>query len=92
MANRKAPKRELEPNEARPDEQGIDAGQVGPDSGGQSGDTQGLSGTTGVTNESIEELVTDEQALEASFVDGVSEAGNHPERPVHVHERKESTV
>ena len=69
----------------------IDPGQVGPDSGGQSGDTQGLSSTASVASESIEELASDEQALEASFVDGVAEAGNHPERPVHTHERKAST-
>jgi hypothetical protein len=86
------PKRKLDPDEAGPDEQGADPGQVGPDSGGQSGDTQGLSGTATVANESIEELATDDQALEASFADGVADAGNHPEQPVHTHERKESTI
>ena len=63
-------------------------GQIGPDSGGQSGDTQGLSSTESVGNESVEELAEEDQATEASFEDGVAEAGNHPERPVYTHERK----
>jgi hypothetical protein len=92
MAKNRFPKRKLEPNEARPDEQGEDRGQVGPDSGGQSGDTQGLSGTATVANESIEELATDDQAIEASFADGVADAGNHPEQPVRSHERKEAAI
>jgi hypothetical protein len=92
MAQRRFPKRKQDPNEARPDEQGADPGQVGPDSGGQSGDTQGLSSTASVTDESIEELVTDDQAMEASFAEGVAEAGNHPEQPVRSHERKESAI
>jgi hypothetical protein len=92
MAKSRFPKRNLEPNEARPDEQGDDPGQVGPDSGGQSGDTQGLSSAASVENESIEELASDDQSLGASFVDGVSEAGNHPEQPVRSHERKASTI
>ena len=93
MAKSRSPKRkqasQLEPNEARPDEQGADPGQVGPDSGGQSGDSQGLSSTASVENESIEELASDGQAMGASFVDGVSDAGNRPEQPVRSHERKE---
>ena len=92
MAKNRFPKRNLEPNEARPDEQGTDRGQVGPDSGGQSGDTQGLSGTASVAYESIEELATDDQSLEASFVEGVSDAGNHPEQPARTHERKEAAI
>jgi hypothetical protein len=90
MAKHKFPKSKLQPNEARPDEQGDDPGQVGPDSGGQSGDTQGLSSTATVGNESIEELATDDQAVEASFAEGVADAGNHPEQPVRSHERKEA--
>ncbi len=89
MTESRFPKRRQDPNEARPDEQGADPGQVGPDSGGQSGDTQGLSGTASVTDESIEELATGDQAMEASFADGVTEAGNHPEQPVRSHERKQ---
>jgi hypothetical protein len=92
MSQNRFPKRDLDPNEARPDEQGTDPGQVGPDSGGQSGDTQGLSGTASVANESIEELATDLQALEASFAEGVADAGNHPEQPVRSHERKAATI
>jgi hypothetical protein len=87
MPKTKFPKRRPSPNEASPDELGIDPGQVGPDSGGQSGDTQGLPSSASVGSESIEELVTEEQAFEASVLEGVADAGNHPERPVYSHER-----
>jgi hypothetical protein len=45
-----------------------------------------------VTDESVEELVTDDQAMEASFADGVADAGNHPEQPVRSHERKDTAI
>jgi hypothetical protein len=73
-------------NEARPDELGNDPGQVGPESAGQSGDTQRLSHVEEASEESVEELAETDQALEAAAVDGVEDAGNHPERPVHTHE------
>jgi hypothetical protein len=77
--------RKFEDNEAAPDELGNDPGQVGIDSAGQSGDTQGLDDTEDVTDESVEELVETEQDYEAAIVDGVEDAANHPERPVHTH-------
>lgn len=42
--------------DAQMDERGDDPGQVGPDSGGQSGDTQGLSQVADAADESVEEL------------------------------------
>ncbi|MBV9572590.1 MAG: hypothetical protein JOY93_00950 [Acidobacteriales bacterium] len=72
-------------NEARMDEIGRDPGQVGADSAGQSGDTQGLSDIEDAADVSVDELVESDQALEAGFVDGVEDAANHPERPVHTH-------
>lgn len=72
--------------EAQLDELGTDPGQVGVNSAGQSGDAQGLSSDEDANEESVEELAETEQALEAAAVEGVEDAANHPERPVHTHE------
>ena len=71
--------------QAQLDELGNDPGQVGPDSAGQSGDTQQLSSIADAADESVEELADGDQALEAGIVDGVEDAADHPERPVHTH-------
>lgn len=70
---------------AQLDELGNDPGQVGPDSAGQSGDTQALSSIADAADESVEELADGDQALEAGIVEGVEDAADHPERPVHTH-------
>ena len=72
-------------NEAQMDELGDDPGQVGPDSGGQSGDTQGLSEIADSADESVEELADTGQDYEAEVIEGVEDAADHPERPVHSH-------
>lgn len=72
-------------NEARPDELGKDPAQVGPRSGGQSGDPQRLSEQADADNESVEQLADTDQALEAATVEGVEDAADHPERPTHTH-------
>jgi hypothetical protein len=63
-----------------------DPGQEDSESAGQSGDSQGLPDDGVAANESVEELAEDDQAFEAGVVDGVEEAGDHPERPVRSHE------
>ncbi len=68
-----------------PDEPDRDPG-LGPDSGGQSGDTQGLSLIADEAEESVEELADSGQGYEAEVVEGVEDADEHPERPVHAHE------
>jgi hypothetical protein len=68
------------------DELGNDPGQVGPDSGGQSGDTQGLAPMADEADESVEELADTGQAYEAEVVEGLEDAADHPERPVHTRE------
>ena len=68
------------------DELGRDPGEVGPDSGGQSGDSQRLSSVEEANDESVEELADTDQAIEAAAVEGVEDAAAHPERPVHTHE------
>ena len=72
-------------NEAAPDELGNDPREVGPESAGQSGDLQNLSILEDANNESVEELADEDQAFEAAIVEGVEDAANHPERPVHTH-------
>ncbi|HUK49259.1 MAG TPA: hypothetical protein VLW06_16770 [Terriglobales bacterium] len=72
-------------NEAAPDELGSDPRQVGPESAGQAGDPQRLSTVEDIDNESVEELADSDQALEAARVDGLEDAADHPERPVHTH-------
>ncbi|MFZ0562546.1 MAG: hypothetical protein WBD45_19890 [Terriglobales bacterium] len=71
--------------QAQPDDLGHDPGQVGPDSAGQSGDIQRLSSIADAADESVQELAEDDQALEAGIVEGVEDAADHPERPVHTH-------
>jgi hypothetical protein len=72
--------------QAQLDELGSDPAQVGEDSAGQSGDAQGLSAEAEAQDESVEELAETEQSVEASVVEGVEDAEDHPERPVHTHE------
>lgn len=68
------------------DEYSSDHGQVGSDSAGQSGDTEGLSPVVDEADESVEELVETGQAFEAEAVQGVQDADENPERPVQTHE------
>lgn len=72
-------------NQAQLDELGNGSGEVGADSAGQSGDQQQLSPIEDSADESVEELADTEQSLEASAVDGIEDAADHPERPVHTH-------
>jgi hypothetical protein len=73
-------------NDGQPEDLDKDPGQVGPDSGGQAGDTQGLSPIVDAADESVEELADAGQAYEAEVVDGVEAAADHPERPVRTHQ------
>ena len=61
----------------------------GPDSGGQSGDTEGLSDEPEASDESVEELVESGQYFEAEVVDGVENAPLADEAEVTTHERPE---
>ena len=72
--------------EAELDQPEVDPGQLGPESGGQSGDAQGLPEEAEDSSESVGQLAEDDQAYESEVVDGVERAGDHPERPVRTHE------
>jgi hypothetical protein len=69
-------------SDAHPDEPDADHGQVGPDSAGQSGDTQGLSAALEAAGESVEELAAGGQDYEAALLEGVEDAADHPEKAV----------
>jgi hypothetical protein len=84
-------KRFLRDNQAQLNELGSDPGQVGPDSAGQSGDTQGLSQDADSSEETVEELADTDQAYEAGILEGVEDADDHPERPVYTHEDQGKT-
>ncbi len=71
---------------AQLDELGNDPREVGPTSAGHAGDLQRLSTIEDASEESVEELVDDDQASEASALEGIEDAADHPERPTHTHE------
>src|SRR5512140_1284221 len=60
---------------------------VGPDSGGQSGDTEGLSEVADAANESVSELAEEGQDMEAEVISGVENAPPADEAEVTAHER-----
>ena len=72
--------------EAQPDELGTDPAEVGPQSGGQTASSLGLSAVPEATEDSVEDLSDTDQALEAASVEGLEDAADHPERPTHTHE------
>jgi len=65
--------------------------ETGPDTAGQSGDTQGLPAKE-LENESVEELVEEGQFYEASLVDAVENAPPADAGPLRVHKRREDDV
>jgi hypothetical protein len=73
-------------NQAQLDELGDDPAEVGARSAGQSGSSQGLSEVADSNEESVEELADTDQAYESAAVEGIEDAADHPERPVHTHE------
>ena len=65
---------------------------LGPESGGQSGDTQGLSRRENVDSESVEELMEEGQYMEAEAVSGVENAPDADEGEVRTREVLEDDV
>jgi len=60
--------------------------------GEASGDSQGLSRRESADSESVDELLDEGNAFEASVVQGVEEAGDDAEREVRTHEVSEDDV
>jgi histone H1/5 len=65
---------------------------LGPESGGQSGDTQGLSRRENVDSESVEELMEEGQYMEAEAVSGVENAPDADEGEVRTKQFSEDDV
>ncbi len=64
----------------------------GPDSAGQSGDTQGLSDSPEADSESVAELVEEGQSFEAEVIEGVEDAPEPDVAEVHTREVLEDDV
>jgi hypothetical protein len=65
---------------------------LGADTGGQSGDTQGLSGRVDVDSESVKELLEEGQSYEAEAVKGVEDAPDPDVAEVHTKQVLEDDV
>lgn len=65
---------------------------TGPSSGGQSGDTQGLSDVAEAGSESVEELVEEGQSFEAEVISGVEDAPDPDVAELHTKELPEEDV
>jgi hypothetical protein len=70
----------------------LDLRGLGPDAGGQSGDTEGLSRAELADSESVEELVEEGQAFEAGIVSGVENAPPAGRRGVRTRQVPEDDV
>lgn len=69
-----------------------DSARPGPGSGGQSGDTQGLSNVDEASSESVLELIEEGQAFEAGIVSGIENAPDADAGPVRTREVPEDDV
>src|SRR5437016_6379109 len=70
----------------------LDERGLGLESGGQAGDTEGLSRAELAAPESVEELVEEGQAFEAGIVDGVENAPDADRGPIRTREVPEDDV
>jgi len=65
---------------------------LGARSGGQAGDTQGLSALRSVDSQSVEELIEEGQSFEAEVVDGIERASDPDEGEVRTRQVAEDDV
>jgi len=66
--------------------------ELGPDSAGQSGDLQDLSGLADADSESVEELIEEGNAFEAEVIEGVENVPDADVSEVRTHEVSEDDV
>jgi hypothetical protein len=69
-----------------------DNAELGPDSGGQSGDAQGLSNVEEAGPESVAELAEEGQSFEAEVIEGVEDAPDADVSEVHTRQIPEDDV
>ena len=74
------------------DDEGTREEGTGPESGGQSGDTQGLADEAEAGSESVEELAEEGQAFEAEVIEGVEDAPDPDVAEVHTKQVAEDDV
>jgi hypothetical protein len=65
---------------------------LGANSGGQSGDLQGLSNAAGADSESVDELLEEGNAFEAEVVEGVQNVPDADQGEIRTHEVQEDDV
>jgi len=65
---------------------------LGPESAGQSGDTQGLSDVAEADSESVEELLEEGQTFEAEVISGIQNAPDADVAEVHTRQVPEDDV
>lgn len=70
----------------------LDTRGLGPEAGGQSGDTEGLSRAELADSESVEELIEEGQAFEAGVIEGVETAPDADRGPIRTKEVPEDDV
>jgi hypothetical protein len=94
VASRKtaAPKKRTHGKSERVSPLAFEPAGLGPRSGGQSGDLQGLSNRGGADSESVDELLEEGNAFEAEAVKGVQDADDADESEVRTHEVPEDDV
>ncbi|HXN48628.1 MAG TPA: hypothetical protein VN893_18400 [Bryobacteraceae bacterium] len=76
----------------KPDDEGTQEEGTGAESGGQSGDTQGLADAAEAGSQSVEELAEEGQAFEAGVIEGVEDAPDPDVAEVHTREVPEDDV
>jgi hypothetical protein len=98
LAKKVAPKKKaLKKNKSRGKSDSVDTvvfepKGLGPRSGGQSGDLQGLSNRAGADSESVDELLEEGNAFEAEVVKGVEDVPDADEGEIRTHEVPEDDV
>jgi len=88
-----APKKRSVPGKSRTDTPvAFEPKGLGPRSGGQSGDLQGLSNAAGADSESVDELLEEGNAFEAEVVEGVENVPDADQGEIRTREVQEDDV
>jgi hypothetical protein len=87
-----APERRVRPDAGLDVVEPLQGRGLGPEAGGQSGDTEGLSREELADSESVEELVEEGQAFEAGVVSGVENAPDADRGPIRTRQIPEDDV
>jgi hypothetical protein len=89
---RKAPKHKIRGKAVQIGELSYENTGLGARTGGQSGDTQGLSGVAETNSESVKELLEEGQSFEAEVLEGVENVPDADEGEIRTHEVPQDDV